>query len=64
MIVFYMVFYGIHRVFCKVYIGGTLEGIPSAILICNCVFNSVYIRYIMGRKAMEWRGGRIGRGEA
>ena len=21
-------------------------------------------RYIMGRKAMEWRGGRIGRGEA
>ena len=30
---------GIHRVFCKVYIGGILEGILSGILICNCVFN-------------------------
>ena len=28
------------------------------------VLNWVYIRYIKGRKAMKWRGGRIGRGEA
>ena len=29
-----------------------------------CIQLGVYVRYIMGRKAMEWRGGRIGRGEA
>ena len=26
-----------------------------------CIQLRIYIRYIMGRKAMEWRGGRIGR---
>ena len=51
------------RVCCKVYFGDILECIRSGILIFNCVFNYVYIRYIKGRKALKWRGRCRGRGK-